>query len=221
MGIAIVFISMLYIAIAIKITIYINQKTNKIRYAVFTILFFLLFPTWDVIIGKIYFNYMYKPKCGLTIYKNIQADGFLDKHALIRKWYTCSTSFDDAKKYLDFGFKFYETPMQDGKIFHYEKNEENEVVCKILDKPKAKYIYNSQGYEMLNFILGIWQKRKESFIDIKTNKVVVEKILLARDGWAGRFMRHLSGIGLGERCGGDSMNIWFEYRLLRGKFSGN
>ena len=46
----------LYLFIAYKVTFYIANKTKKKRYWIGSILFFILLPTWDVIIGKIYFQ---------------------------------------------------------------------------------------------------------------------------------------------------------------------
>lgn len=61
----------LYIMIAIKVTSYVMNKTDKTKYAVITALLFFLIPTWDLILGYPIYWYLCKHEAGIKIYKTV------------------------------------------------------------------------------------------------------------------------------------------------------
>lgn len=66
-----------YIVIAVKVTSYVMNKTDKTKYAVITALIFFLFPTWDIIVGYPIFWYLCKHEAGIKIYKTVDnVEGF-------------------------------------------------------------------------------------------------------------------------------------------------
>lgn len=67
----------LYIMIAIKVTSYVMDKTDKTKYAVMTALTFFLIPTWDLILGYPIYWYLCKHEAGIKIYKTVNnVEGF-------------------------------------------------------------------------------------------------------------------------------------------------
>ena len=64
-----------------------------------SILFFILLPTLDVIIGKIYFNHLCKTQGGLKVYQNVRADGFLSKNSI---------ASGDSRLHKKQGFSYFE-----------------------------------------------------------------------------------------------------------------
>lgn len=67
----------LYIMIAIKVTSYVMNKTDKTEYAVMTALIFFLIPTWDLILGYPIYWYLCKHEAGIKIYKSVDnVEGF-------------------------------------------------------------------------------------------------------------------------------------------------
>ena len=67
----------LYIMIAIKVTSYVMDKTDKTKYAIITALLFFLIPTWDLILGYPIYWYLCKHEAGIKIYKTVDnVEGF-------------------------------------------------------------------------------------------------------------------------------------------------
>lgn len=67
----------LYIMIAIKVTSYVMDKTNRTKYAVITALIFFLIPTWDLFLGYPIYWYLCKHEAGVKIYKSVDnVEGF-------------------------------------------------------------------------------------------------------------------------------------------------
>lgn len=223
-GLTIIFLILLYVYITYKSIRFVATKTDKKRYWIATLLFFIFLPTWDVIIGKVYFNHLCKTEGGLKVYKNIQADGFLDTSAFLNFRQSGKIFPDDienAKRFLDHGFRFYETSTSDGKFVHFSKDDSGSVVYEILDDPKSKYEYILKDQDIkISSILGIQKVTEKIFRDVKNKKIAVQSVWLTRDGWVGRIMKYFIGMGIGEGCLDDETMLHFEYKLLKGNFNG-
>lgn len=221
-GISIIVLIVLYLFVSFKGVEYIYNKTHKKRYAVLATLFFILLPTWDVIIGKIYFDHLCKTEGGLKIYESVQADGFLDKSKTLLVRNKVQTSdIENAKRFLDYGFKFYEVIAHNGKIVHFSKDESGGVVYEMLEKSEAKYEYVLyEKDKIVSYVLGIQKVREELFRDIQNENIVVRSIWFTRDGWVGRIMEYFIGRGMGEGCVDKNTILDFKYKLLKGDFNG-
>ena len=205
----------------IFLTFFIVERIEPKAAKIIVLIIMILIPTWDVIAGKIYFRHLCKTEGGLKVYKKIKADGFLNTSikADISKGKVNRLSKDFAKDILDYGFKFYEVPTSDGKIVHFYKDENGKVAYKILDKPKSRYKYVSEGKKEISKILGIKQVDVYKFVDIDTNETLVKSSWFVRDGWIGRLVKKWLGGGFGEGCvGNKDDSIFFRYRLLKGDF---
>jgi hypothetical protein len=197
-GISIIVLIVLYLFVSFKGVEYIYDKSQKKRYAILATLFFILLPTWDVIIGKIYFDHLCKTEGGLKVYKNVQADGFLDTSAFLnfrKSSRIFSDDIENARRFLDYGFKFYETSTSDGKFVHFSKDDSGKVIYEIRAEPKSKYEYVVyEKDKIVSYVLGIQKVREKLFRDIQNKKIAVQSIWFTRDGWVGRIMKHFIGM---------------------------
>ena len=217
-----IFVFIIYLYIAFKVCEYIYKKKKKKRYIFFTVIFFLLLPTWDVIVGKIYFHHLCKIEGGTKIYKHIKADGFLDTSETLHffKNKINKSDIEQAKRFLDYGFKFYEVYGENKAkktIVHFYKNSKGDVVYKVLDKPMSRYRYEYRYEIPISILFGINKEETDLFIENKTNKTVIQLNWLVRDGWVGRLVKHFLGKGFGEGCGTKDISR-FKYKLLKGDF---
>lgn len=221
-GLSIIFIILIYFYIAYRVIKYVVKKTEKKYYGILTLLFFILLPTWDVILGKIYFNHLCKTEGGLKVYKSIQADGFLDKGTfLIKSDKVFSKDVENAKRFLDYGFRFYEVVTTDGKFIHFSKDENGSVVYEILEEPRSEYEYIiHEKDKTVSYVLGIQKVQEKLFRDIQNKNIAIQSIWLTRDGWVGRIMKYFIGMGIGEGCLDENTILNFKYKLLKGDFNG-
>lgn len=221
-GISIIVLIVLYLFVSFKGVEYVYDKSQKKRYAILAILFFILLPTWDVIIGKIYFDHLCKTEGGLKMYESVQADGFLDKsQILIGGNKVLPMDIKNAKRFLDYGFKFYEVVAHNGKIVHFFKDESGSVIYVVGDRAEAEYEYVLyEKDKIVSYVLGIQKVREKLFRDIQNKDIAVQSIWFIRDGWVGRIMKHFIGMGLGEGCLDENTILNFEYKLLKGDFNG-
>lgn len=189
----------LYLFIAYKVTFYIANKTKKKRYWIGSILFFILLPTWDVIIGKIYFNYLCENQAGLKVYKSVEVDGYLDESSyLIRNNEVSERDIINAKRFLDYGFEFYEIPIVDGKVINFSKDKNENIIYKILYERKSIYNYSRETSIFDSIFLGIYHN-KESFLDLSNENIKVN-IIYFRMGWLAKFVNHYIGGVHPEYC---------------------
>lgn len=198
-GISIIVLIVLYLFVSFKGVEYIYDKSQKRRYAILATLFFILLPTWDVIIGKIYFDHLCKTEGGLKVYESVQADGFLDtsKTLLVRNKVQAS-DIENAKRFLDYGFKFYEVVAHDGKIVHFSKDESGSVVYEVLDSAESVYAYNKSNDVFDSIILGVYHD-EEKFLS-SSGKAIGTYITYFRIGWLARVVRKYIGGVHAEYC---------------------
>lgn len=217
-----IFVVIIYLYIAFKVCKYIYKK--KKRYIFFAVVFFLLLPTWDVIVGKIYFHHLCKTEGGTKIYKHIKADGFLDTSETLHffKNKINKSDIDHAKRFLDYGFKFYEVYGEnEGKkrVVHFYKNSKGDVVYKVLDKAVSRYRYEYRNRKINSKILGIY-----SFIQLiknEKNKAVVKQTTLYRCGWVSRLLdKYIGGVKCESCFDSNSFTFQndFKYKILKGDF---
>lgn len=66
----------IYLAVSIGVTVWVTRRFSghraKVTAAVITVLVFLLIPTWDVIAGKIYLQYLCEAESGVRVYKTVE-----------------------------------------------------------------------------------------------------------------------------------------------------
>lgn len=221
-GLMIIFIILLYLYLAYKVVKYVASKTEKNIYWILAALFFFLLPTWDVIIGKIYFHNLCQTRGGLKVYEYIQANGFLDKSkTLLIRNRVSPSDIENSKRFLDYGFKFYEVAAHNRKVIHFLRDQEGNVIYKALEKPVSKYEYIiSEKHTVVSYVLGIRKIREELFKNIQNKNIVVQSVWLTRDGWVGRTMKYFIGKGIGEGCVDKNTILNFKYKLLKGNFNG-
>ena len=149
LGLMIIIGIILYLYIAYKVTFYIVDKTPKKRYWVISILFFILLPTLDVIIGKVYFNCLCKTHSGFKVYKSVNVEGFFNKERLFFNKGGIFKSDDEIYKKQGFKFvegsKYFPYGEYKGKtMFQYVNLTDNNITIQITDKLKSEYefVYN-------------------------------------------------------------------------------
>lgn len=198
-GLSVIVLIVLYLFVSFKGVEYIYDKTHKKRYAVLATLFFILLPTWDVIIGKIYFDHLCKTDGGLKVYESVQADGFLDKSKTLLVRNKVQTSdIENAKRFLDYGFKFYEVIAHNGKIVHFSKDESGGVVYEMLDNAESVYVYNRSNDIFDSIILGVYHDEKK--ILGSSEEATGTYITYFRIGWLARVVRKYIGGVHAEYC---------------------
>lgn len=75
MGVVIILAILIYIVVSVAITLLIFMKAKRIAYGFLAVIFFILLPTWDVLLGKIVYAIAcrYIPK--VAIYETAVTDG--------------------------------------------------------------------------------------------------------------------------------------------------
>ncbi|MEO1766545.1 hypothetical protein [Thiobacter aerophilum] len=96
----------IYLAITFAVTVLIVRRFSgrraKVIAAIISVLVFFLIPMWDVIVGKIYFQYLCEAESGVRVYKTVElgpeywfpdgrprfitADGLADKTLLGQRY---------------------------------------------------------------------------------------------------------------------------------------
>lgn len=219
-GLSIIFIILIYFYIAYRVIKYVVKKTEKKYYGILTLLFFILLPTWDVILGKIYFNHLCKTEGGLKVYKSIQADGFLDKSiSLIKSEKVFPRDIENAKRFLDYGFRFYEVATTDGRVIHFLKDENGSVIYEVLEEPRSFYKYEYMHHKNNSSILGI-HSNMQFMKDIYEHEII-RHISYYRMGWLSNLMdKYLGGVK-SEACYESYSFTYqddFKQKLLKGNF---
>lgn len=133
-GISIIVLIVLYLFVSFKGVEYVYDKSQKKRYAVLATLFFILLPTWDVIIGKIYFNYLCKMQSGLKVYKSVDVDGFLTKNSI---------AIGDSSFYKNIGLRYIEGTNSGwkGKETQYLDLTDANQTIQFIKEPQSKYVF--------------------------------------------------------------------------------
>ena len=204
-GLTIIFIILLYLYLAYKVVKYVASKTEKNIYWILTVLFFILLPTWDVIIGKIYFHHLCQTEGGLRVFKSVEVDGVLTENSI---------AMGDSSFYKKRGFKYIEGVSSDLKnhkiIQHLDLTDANQTI-QIIKEPQSRYmfIYNerSRPVKWLPIV-----KNRALVKDRITNEVFGEDIGFNYFGsWIGIIADHLvSGVSNPtQKCTNDP------YRLLK------
>ena len=163
----------LYLFIAYKVTFYIANKTKQKRYWIGIFLFFILLPTWDVIIGKIYFNYLCENQAGLKVYKSVEVDGYFRKGEIYLG--KASLEKENNFKYKE-GSKYFVSGIYKNKtmIQHLDLTNNSQII-ELLNEPESEYefIYNEKS-KPLEWIPII--KNRAVVKHIKTDEVLGEDI---------------------------------------------
>jgi len=219
-GLTIIFIILLYIYLVYRAIKYVVIKTGKKQYWIATLFIFILLPTWDVIIGKVYFNHLCQTEGGLKVYKNTQADGFLDKGAfLIKSDKVFPRDIENAKRFLDYGFIFYEVATTDGKFIHFSKDERGSVTYEVLEEPRSFYKYEYIYHKENSSILGIHSNTQ--FIKDIHEHEIIKHLSYYRIGWvAGLMDKYIGGV-TSEACFQANTFTYkdnFKQKLLKGNF---
>ncbi|GEM_PF-3404262 len=219
-----IFIPIAYFYIAYKVIQLVMKKTQKKMYWILTVAFFIFIPAGDVIIGKLYFNYLCKTKGGLKVYEIVKADGFLDTH-IPSDDKPSSLDIDRAKEFLGYGFKFYEVPIYDGGILHFTKDSNGIIAYKVITKAESRYAYF--GYPTAyvpkenEFIPWLHIKKTEQGIrDLQTGKVVIANTAYHRIGWFSLMVEETIGSTSPhyEQCGTMDYDKKLQYQILKGNF---
>lgn len=130
-------------------------------------------------------------KAGLHIFKEIRVDGYLDS----------SGGADTLKSHP---YRFTEVPDYNGKITHYERQPNGEIVSTILDQPTAEY---EVVYDDIAPVpdLGVRVMHRWWVRNRLTGEAVGEKLSFApMHGWVDRLtLNRWFGVGL-PGCGGAS-----------------
>ncbi|MDD5406095.1 MAG: hypothetical protein PHE73_04030 [Sulfurovaceae bacterium] len=164
------------------------RKTPKKFYWTLIVLFFILLPTWDIIIGKIYFNYLCKTEAGLKIYRSTQANGIITEDSI---------ATGDISLYKKLCFEYIEGTHNSWKgkeIQHLDLNDINKTI-KIIKEPQSRYIfiYNEKS-KPTNWLPIV--KNRALVKDMQTGEVLGEDIGFSYFGaWVGLFADHfVSGV---------------------------
>lgn len=219
-----IFVPVAYLYIAYKVVQLVVQKTQKKVYWILTAGFFILIPTWDVIIGKVYLHFLCKTEGGLKVYETVNADGFLDTHI---SFDDNPSSFDinQAKEFLDYGFQFYEVPTYKGKTLHFKKDSNGRVTFKVLTKAESRYVYFGYPTTYISteneYIPWLHIKKSEQgFRDLQTSKIVVQNTIYHRIGWFILMLEETIGSTSPhyEQCGNMTYDSKLQYQILKGNF---
>jgi hypothetical protein len=212
----------IYPYVAYKSIRWVINKTPKKLYWALSVLFFLLLPIWDVVVGKVYFNYLCHKDAGLKVYKSVKVDGFLDSDVFDDK--PSPLNLDKAKRLLSYGFKFYEAPTYKGQVIHFYLDKNNSVFYKLLAKPESQYGYF--GYPSLytpatvdiSLLLHIKQS-KQGIVELSSGKAVIENIAYQRIGWLALRLEEIIGSTSPhyEVCCAEDYKTELLYQKIKGK----
>lgn len=219
-----IFVPVAYLYIAYKVVQIVLKNTQKKIYLILTVAFFILIPTGDVIIGKLYFNYLCKTKGGLKVYEAVKADGFLDTH-IPSDDKPSSLDIDRAKMFLDYGFRFYEIPIHRGGILHFTKDIDGSIMYKKIANAESKYEYF--GYPTTYITtenehipwLHIY-KSEQGFRNLQTGQIVVQNTIYHRIGWLILMLENTIGSTSPhyEQCEDMTYDSKLQYQILKGNF---
>lgn len=219
-----IFVPVAYLYIAYKVVQVVVKKTQKKVYWILTAAFFILIPTWDVIIGKLYFNYLCQTKGGLKVYEGVKVDGYLDTH-IPSEDKPSSLDIDRAKEFLDYGFKFYEIPIYRGGILHFTKDINGNIAYKKIAKAESKYEYfrYPTTYVSTENVHTPWlhiKKSEQGFRDHQTGKIVVKNTIYHRISWFMLMLEETIGSTSPhyEQCEDVTYNSKLQYQILKGNF---
>jgi len=167
------------------------RKTPKKFYWAFTVLFFILLPTLDIIIGKIYFNYLCKTEAGLKIYKSVKVHGVLKKGMIIN--HKGGIFISDMERFKNIGFQYLEGI--NGSNFQYLNLNDTNQTIQIIKEPQSRYIfiYNEKS-KPTNWLPIV--KNRALVKDMQTGEVLGEDIGFSYFGaWVGLLADHfVSGV---------------------------
>jgi len=178
LGLMIIIGYFLYLYLAYKVTFYVIKKTSKKRYWIISILFFILLPTLDVIIGKVYFNHLCKTQGGFKIYKSVNAVGIFSKEKLFLNRGGIFKSDDEIYKKLGFKFvegsKYFQYGEYKGKtMVQYVNLTNDNITIQITNKLKSEYEFIRNEIKKPVKWLPIVQ-HKAVVKDIKTGEILSE-----------------------------------------------
>lgn len=191
-GIGMILLIFGYLYGAFKFCEFVYDKTKKILFVVLSILFFILLPTLDSIVGNIYFDYLCKTEAGLKIYKTVEVDGYINNHTIYK---------ESIKDYKDKGFKYIEG-INTGLIkigsnlnYQYLNLEENNATIQLRKEPVSEYMFIYNEKSKPTIFLPI-VKNKAIVKNIKTNEVLGEDVGFSYFGsWIGIILNSLvSGV---------------------------
>lgn len=118
------------------------------RAAKYTVIaLFILIPTWDIIPGKLYFNYLCENEAGLKIYRTVEGvEGF-------------RVSVAEPEALTKYGYKYQERS-EGNQLYRYTLDANGNIVKKEVTESIARYAVDSTGWTPLS-----WNVNKyETFI---------------------------------------------------------
>lgn len=183
-GLGVLIVIGVYLAIAYKVVTTITSK--KAKYAV--MVFFVLLPTADALVGRLYLRHLCATEGGLKVYRVVEnVEGFLLQDGTDGHW---------IKQY---GFRFVEGKRREpGIVDRFERvNDEIKIESKVL--PKSEYRFR--------FVRGqdedIFYRNQATVDVIRTGEVLATYTsYYFLGGWAERFLAGFSDAGPGTeaRC---------------------
>ena len=170
-------------------------SSKKAKYTVIAV--FVLIPTWDVVPGWLYLQYLCKTEGGVKVYKSVEGvEGFFDK----------SQNMLGRDAVLKYGYKFMEGE-ESGALYRYSVDQNGQLQREKIDEPTGKYGVQASDYHLPFNIT----KYDHTIVDFQTQEKLAVSVTFYRAGnWIQQIAKQL--LGGGASC--PSQHITTIYKLF-------
>lgn len=191
-GLAVLVIIVAYIAIAFMVVRAIKSKGWKIAIS----LVFLLLPTADALVGRLFLKYVCATEGGLQVAKAVEGvEGF----------------YDDTKRPLPewivkHGYQYVEGKDLDGELMRLERGPNDGVVERKAIRPRSKYRLERSSERSAGFTRSEYRVRETA-----TNDVLARYVNISyAGGWVERLLGAFSDAGgsFAGACYVGAQRIW-------------
>lgn len=170
-------------------------SSKKAKYTVIAI--FVLIPTWDIVPGWLYLQYLCKTEGGVKVYKSVEGvEGFFDK----------SQNMLGRDAVMEYGYKFMEGE-EGAQLYRYSVGLNGQLLQEKIDEPTSKYGVQSSDHQLPFNIT----KHQYTIVDLPTQEKLAMSIAFYRAGnWVQNIAKPL--LGGGAYC--PSQHITLIYKLF-------
>jgi hypothetical protein len=228
MGMAYLLMLIVYIGVSVGIYKLVTKPTSKRWIKGAVIAFFVLLPTYDIIITKAllfyYCNYTEKEKVYKTV-ENPESVYFEDAIPVLKptpkymKTYVLENYLQQISS-----LKFVELYNGQNSILHYELDNNGDIVTKELKEPTACYHVYRRVLHINGFADSFLHTRGVLIKDAKTNKIIADLKTYNAHYYNIAVIRSTGGLAMKEGCGNKiyaKENLILKNELTKGVTNGN